>query len=162
MTTKHLTTYLNDHLAGSVVALELMEHLEAAHRDSAVADFLVTLRAEVAADRQELEALLERLHTSESRPRQILAWLGEKAAQLKLQFDDAAGGDLRLFEGLEVLSLGIEGKRSLWLALATVAEEFPALQGVDYQRLIQRAEMQRRQVEHERLRAARAAFGSAP
>jgi hypothetical protein len=161
MTMKHLATYLNDHLAGSVVALELMEHLETAHRDSTVAGFLATLRADVAADRQELEALLERLQYSESGPRQALAWLGEKVAQLKLQLDDSATGALRLFEGLEVISLGIEGKRSLWLALAAVAETIPALQGVDYDRLIQRAENQRRQVETERLRAAQEAFGSA-
>jgi|RhiMetdeSRZDD1v2_1073273.scaffolds.fasta_scaffold609614_2 hypothetical protein len=31
MANKYLATYLNDHLAGSVAAIELLEHLEAAY-----------------------------------------------------------------------------------------------------------------------------------
>jgi hypothetical protein len=34
MAHEHLTTYLNDHLAGSVVALELLDHLQATHAGS--------------------------------------------------------------------------------------------------------------------------------
>jgi hypothetical protein len=160
MTAKHLATYVNDHLAGSVVALELMEHLEAAHSDTAIASFLASLRSEVEADRQQLEALAAELAGGESRTRQALAWLGEKAAELKLQLDDSATGAMRLFEGLEVLSLGIEGKRGLWLVLASMARVIPQLRGLDYERLIQRAEAQRDQVEAERLNAARAVFGA--
>jgi hypothetical protein len=43
------------------------------------------------ADRQELEALMARLHIAKSRRRKATAWLAEKATQLKLQFDDPAG-----------------------------------------------------------------------
>ena len=31
MVNEHLATYLNDHLAGSVAAIELLEHLQAAY-----------------------------------------------------------------------------------------------------------------------------------
>jgi hypothetical protein len=37
MNTNNLATYLNDHLAGAVVAVELMEHLERIHAGSALA-----------------------------------------------------------------------------------------------------------------------------
>lgn len=158
MTHEHLATYLNDHLAGSVVALELMEHLERAHRDAPVAAFLAELRAEVAADRDELERLIERLGARESLTRQAAAWFTEKIARLKLQLDSSAAAPMGLFEGLEVLSLGIEGKRSLWRALSAVAPSVPALQGVDYERLLRRAEEQRGRVEGERLAAAAAAL----
>lgn len=160
MPSQNLATYLNDHLAGSVVALEILEHLEQASAERALAPVLATLRAEISADRAELEALMERLGVAESRPRQAVAWLGEKLAQVKLTLDDSSAGALRLFEGLEAVSLGIEGKRGLWQVLAAVAVANPALEGPDYGRLTRRAEAQRRQVEAVWLDAAMAALGA--
>ena len=162
MANQHLATYLNDHLAGSVVALELLEHLEGAHADTPLADFFSNLRSEIAADREELESLMGRLHISQSRTRKASAWVTEKFTEIKLRLDDPGDGDLRLFESLEALSLGIEGKRSLWLALSTVAEVTPALRLVDYERLKQRAEEQRSRVEVVRLDTARTALALTP
>lgn len=158
MAREHLATYLNDHLAGSVVALELMENLEAVYADTAIAEFVGKLRADVEADRQELDTLMTNLQISESRTRKVSAWLTEKLTELKLRLDDSTHGDLRLFESLEALSLGIEGKKSLWLALSTVAEVSPGVQILDYQRLIQRAEEQRSRVEAKRLEVAKLAL----
>jgi hypothetical protein len=158
MADEHLATYLNDHLAGSVVALELLDHLEATHSDSALRNFFRQLRADVAADRDDLQRLMERLHISESRTRKASAWLAEKITELKLRLDDPQKGSLRLFESLEALSLGIEGKRSLWLALRAVAEKSPSLQIIDYERLIHRAKEQRDRVETLRIDTARRAL----
>jgi hypothetical protein len=158
MGNEHLATYLNDHLAGSVVAIELMEHLEATFAGSPVAAFVANLRADVEADRRELESLMANLRIAESRTRKASAWITEKFTELKLRLDDPTGGELRLFESFEALSLGIEGKRSLWLALSAAAEVTPALRILDYGRLIQRAEEQRGRVEARRLETAKAAF----
>jgi hypothetical protein len=154
----HIATYLNDHLAGSVVALELLENLEATHKGDPLGQFFATLRADIAEDRKELEALMSRLHISQSGTRKASAWIAEKITELKLRLDDPEDGALRLFEALEALSLGIEGKRSLWLALAAAAEETPALHLADYLHLMQRAEEQRSRVEEKRLAAARTAL----
>lgn len=154
MSREHLATYLNDHLAGSVLALELLEHLEEDHAETPLASFFAQLRVEITEDRDELEALMDRLNISESRTRKASAWLTEKITTLKLHLDDPSGGDLRLFESLEALSLGIEGKHGLWTALATTAEHWPALQSLDYQRLTARAEDQRKRVEAKRLEVA--------
>ncbi|HEX2277164.1 MAG TPA: hypothetical protein VHN13_08520 [Candidatus Tectomicrobia bacterium] len=158
----HLATYLNDHLAGAVAAIELLTHIEAAHAGTATARFFAELRADVEGDRQELEALMGRLHVTVSRSREVIAFFAEKAAQLKLRLDDSAGGALRLLEVSEAVALGIEGKRALWRTLAAAAEVSPALQVADYERLTQRAEEQRQRVETVRLEAARAAFTAAP
>jgi hypothetical protein len=154
----HIATYLNDHLAGSVVAIELMENLEAVYAGKPIADFIAKLRADIEADVQELEHLMGRLQISESRTRKASAWLTEKFTQLKLRLDDPADGELRLFESLEALSLGIEGKRSLWLALSAAAEVSPQLRIADYQRLRQRAEEQRERLEAKRLEVAQRAL----
>lgn len=158
MAGNHIATYLNDHLAGASAALELLEHLEEAHAGTDLGREVAGLRAEVAEDRQELEAIMGRLDVGESRTRKASAWLAEKAAQLKLRLDDPAGGALRLFESLEALSLGIEGKRSLWRALAAASEDDPELRVANYEALERRAEEQRLRVETMRLEAARRAL----
>jgi hypothetical protein len=158
MPNEHLAIYLNDHLAGSVVAVELMQDLEAAYADAAIATFIAGLRAEVESDVQELKRIMTTLEISESRTRKASAWLTEKFTELKLRFDDPAQGNLRLFESLEALSLGIEGKKGLWQALSAAAEVTPGLQVADYERLKNRAEDQRSRVEAKRLEAAKAAL----
>ena len=155
MADEHVATYLNDHLAGSVAALELLDHLEAAHPDGKLGDFFKRLRAEVAADRGQLEELMRRLGVHESRARKASAWLVQKMTELKLRFDDPGGGSLLLFESLEALSLGIEGKQSLWIALEAAAEQSPVLRVADYEQLRRRAQEQRTQVEKLRIETAR-------
>ena len=162
MAGSYLATYLNDHLAGSVTALELLGHLVEAHAGTAVAGFLVRLRADIEADQEELKSLIGRFGAGTSVARRAAAWLAEKAAELKLRADDPAGGALRLLESLEVVSLGIEGKRSLWLALKAATGSNPGLRGPDYGRLLLRAEEQRSQVETARLDAARGALAASP
>ena len=107
----HLAVYLNDHLAGSVVAVELLMALEKTH--ASIEPDLATLRAEIEQDQAELKALMNRLNIAESGGRKIGGWLAEKVTQLKMQIDDRSDGALRLFESLEALSLGIEGKLAL-------------------------------------------------
>lgn len=158
MSNEHIATYLNDHLAGSVVAIELMENLQAVYAETPVADFIAKLRADIEADQSELQSLMGSLEVSESKTRKASAWLMEKVTELKLRLDDPTRGDLRLFESLEALSLGIEGKKSLWLALASAAEVSPRLRLVDYERLKQRAEEQRDRVETKRIELAKEAL----
>ena len=158
MADDHLAIYLNDHLAGSVVAVELLQHLERAYTGQSVQRFAEELRADIEDDRRELQKLMKTLNVAESRARQATAWLAEKMTMIKLRLDDWAGGDFRLFEALEALSLGIEGKRALWAALSDAAGAAPSLRQLDYARLVQRAVDQRTRVETLRLETARAAL----
>src|SRR5215207_2466754 len=121
MSHKHLATYLNDHLAGAITAIDLLSHLESAYAGAEPAGWAAALRADVEADRRELEGLMARWGVSQSPPRKASAWVGEKLAELKLRLDDPSAGPFRLMETTEALSLGIEGKRSLWRALAAAA-----------------------------------------
>ena len=152
----HLAVYLNDHLAGSVVAVELLMALEKTH--ASIEPDLATLRAEIEQDQAELKALMNRLNIAESGGRKIGGWLAEKVTQLKMQIDDRSDGALRLFESLEALSLGIEGKLALWRALKAVADLSPDLERSDYERLMKRAIEQRSRAEALRLNAAIAAI----
>jgi hypothetical protein len=155
MANEHLATYLNDHLAGSVVAVELMQSLESSYEGTLVATFVRELRADIEADQKELQRLMSSLEISESRTRKASAWLTEKLTALKLRFDDSEDGNLRLFESLEALSLGIEGKQSLWRALSAAAELSPEMRTLDYGVLQRRAQEQRDRVESKRIDVAR-------
>ena len=158
MSNKYLAIYLNDHLAGATTALQLLQHLQSASLAPHLQSFFADLHTDVASDRQELETFMAGLPVSESLPRKAAGWLAEQVAELKLRIDDPAGGDLRLLESLDVLAVGIEGKRALWNALSVAAQDSPGLRGLDYERLRQRAEEQRSRVEQARLECARAAL----
>ncbi len=158
MSKEHLETYLNDHLAGSVAAIELLDHLTESQQYPPLRGFFVQLKSEVEGDQKELKSLMERRDLSESVARRASAWLAGKVTELKLALDDTSGGDLRLMESLEFLSLGIEGKRLLWIALAATDENVSAFQRVDFGRLIKSAEDQRARVDEQRVAAARKAL----
>jgi hypothetical protein len=160
MTNEALATYLNDHLAGAVAALELLEQLESERAGSDEARSLARVRNEIEADRQELEGLMDQLGVARSAPRQATAWLTEKISELKLFIDDPGHGALRRLEALEAISLGIEGKRGLWRALGAAAENAPALASPEYARLERRAAEQRDLVEGLRLEAAKEALAA--
>ena len=160
MANESLTTYLNNHLAGSVVALELLDHLEEEGAGTAEASLLADVHADIEADRQDLEAFMAQRGIVVSAPRKATGWLVEKLSELKLHLDDAGDGALRRLEALETISLGIAGKQALWHALAAAAAEAPELNGLDYARLVRRAETQRGMVERLRLHAAKEALGT--
>lgn len=151
-----LTTYLNDHLAGSVAALELLDHLIALHRGTEREKLFTALRGEVEEDQKVLQQLLKQVGGKESRVRKAAAWLTEKLGEAKLRLDNPGDSELRKLEALEALGLGIQGKLALWRALAATTDRVPQLGRLDYDRLQQRATQQHEQVEAQRLQAARA------
>jgi hypothetical protein len=156
---RNLHLYLNDHLAGSVVALELLDHLIESCQDSERKTFLTTLRADIEADQGVLENLLRQVDGEESLVRKTGAWLVEKLGRVKLQLsaeDNAPGWH----QALEGLGLGILGKRALWRSLATVEGKVPELRGLDYELLEKRAEEQFERVQAKCLEYARLALTS--
>jgi hypothetical protein len=160
VTNRSLATYLNNHVAGSVIALELLEQLKAEGDDAEEGATLGRLHAEISAERQTLEALMAELDITTSLPQQASAWLTEKMSEVKLRLDDPSGRALRRLESLEALSLGITGKTALWHSLAVAAETAPELARLDYAQLIKQSQQQFDVVEHLRLEAAREALGN--
>ena len=155
---EHLPVYLNDHLAGSVAALELLERLIETYQNEPLGDFFQALRVEIESDQAVLKELLQSLGEEESTMRKAGAWIVEKLSRSKIQLAPSNEGEMGLFLALEGLVLGITGKEALWHALAVAAAGIPALAGLDYTTLIQRAVAQREIVETKRLELAGAVF----
>ena len=154
---KELATYLNDHVAGAVAAVELLEHLVESHKGTPLEKFFENLRADVVADLEVLRKLLQRF-TRESVVRKAGAWIAEKIARTKVKVAGDKAGDLGLVQALEVLVLGITGKQLLWRALSASLGDSPLLRGADLGKLEERAIDQLERVETQRLEAARQAF----
>jgi hypothetical protein len=160
MSKQDLTIYLNDHLAGSVGALELVDHLIETYRGKPLEQFFKDLRDEIDADQSTLEKLIETLGAKESAMRKAGAWVAEKLSRAKIRLSDSQEGQMGLLHALEGLVLGSTGKRGLWDALAAAAETMPELRELDYARLENRAIEQRDRIEAKRLEVARQVFSS--
>ena len=154
MARRALGIYLNDHLAGATMGRDLARQLESQGEGTPLGERMGSIAAAIEADREELEDLMERLGTTANPLKQSVTWLTEKVA--RLTFTGATSGDRELgtFLALETLSLGVEGKLALWQALAAIGEAEPALEGMNLQDLIRRAETQRVALERERLALA--------
>jgi hypothetical protein len=152
-----LGIYLNDHLAGASALRDRCRAAREANSGSDVGAFLDGLLGEIVEDRRTLLEVMARLGVPPSPLKTGLARLAERLGRLKLNGQLTGYSPLSRLEELEVLSVGAEGKRLLWIALREMGD--PRLAGVDFEALVRRAEQQREGIEQHRRDAAGTAFG---
>jgi hypothetical protein len=156
-----IAIYLNDHLAAATGALELARRAAGSNAGNDYEPFLTELAGEIEDDLHALEDVMERLEVGRDRLKVAAGWAAEKAGRLKLNGQLLGYSPLSRVVELEMLSLGVEGKLSLWRVLEPLAADDPRLRDVDVTDLMTRARSQRRRLEPRRLRAAREAFAGA-
>jgi hypothetical protein len=158
MDLRRLGIYLNDHLAGAVGGEELAKRCLSENRGTPLGAFLERLVEDVQADRAALERLMGRLGVRRDPWKSQASWLLEKLGRLKLNGGILSYSDLSRLEELESLSLGVEGKASMWRALQPLSSD-PRLRDLDLGELEKRAQRQREELEAHRLEAARGLTG---
>ena len=154
-----LEGYLNDHLAGSAAAIQLTERCRDRDPESDLGQVLQSLRGEIEEDRAVLERVIIALGGAPNRVKHAGALAIERLAGLRVTLPvlGAGSAEATRLEEIEVLSLGIEGKRLLWRALAEVGSD-GRLAAFDFPALARRASAQRDRLEPFRLQLASAAF----
>ena len=152
---ENLHAYLNDHLAGSVAAIDLLDALIEHHSEDRFGKPFRDLRNEIHEDQETLRDLIRKVGANESSIREAGAWLIEKLGRARI--GDTGDSD-ELLRALEALALGITGKKLLWCSLAAIAPNFPALQGTDFTELEIGARDQFERVEDLRLQMVRESF----
>jgi hypothetical protein len=157
-----LAIYLNDHLAGSTAARELVRRAASSNRGSDYSSFLDRLATGVDEDRDALLAIMRALGAPLDHLKVVGGWGAEKLGRLKLNGRLLGYSPLSRLLELETLALGVRGKLGLWVALELLAPERPELAPFDLQTLIDRAECQLEELEAHRLRAAAEAFSRDP
>jgi hypothetical protein len=153
-----LESYLNDHLAGAAAGSELASKISSEYAGTRFGPFLAELASDIEQDKVTLEELMERLGIQQSAIKQGASWIAEKVSRLKLSETMTGNQDLKRFLEFETLSLGIEGKLSLWRALIEIRDSYAELAATDLARLAKRAESQRSSLEDHRLQVANAAL----
>jgi hypothetical protein len=144
-----LSIYLNDHLAGATLGVNLARRV--ARHDPPQ---LGPLADEIEQDRGTLLEVMERLSVAQDPVKTSMSWALEQASRLKFKERLAGDAALTRFEEIEALSLGVEGKLALWTALARTHAGDPRLRTIDFDALAERARSQRRVLEEQRARAA--------
>jgi hypothetical protein len=143
-----LTTYLNDHLGGAQIAVQLLQAMAEQHDDANFRRFAQELLPEIQADEGTLRSLVEKIDGASS-VKEIGGWILEKLSRIKLGHTGSV--NFEMFESLELLAIGIHGKLSLWKALEAAAKADARLRAVDLPELIRRAEREYREVESARI-----------
>jgi hypothetical protein len=153
-----LGIYLNDHLAGATVGVELARRARASNRDDPeLGGPLTEVCAEIEADRETLRRTMERLGIRRSCLKPAAGWVGEKLGRLKLNGRLRGYSPLSRVVELEGLAIGIAGKARMWRSLETALGG--DLAGTDFGALAERADRQRARVEELHRIAARRSFG---
>jgi hypothetical protein len=157
-----LSTYLNDHLAGSTTGYELAERLVEQNRGTPYEPFLTRLCQEIGEDRETLRELMRRLGVSESKVKVAGGWGAEKISRLKANDRITGYSPLSRLLELEGLSAGVLGKLSLWQVLRACANAQPDLDDSELARLERRAHSQLEGLQEHRIEAGREALVGEP
>ena len=147
-----LATYLNDHLAGAGLAIDLLQAMKSRHDEESLSQFASTILVGVEEDENTLRSLAKNIGSGSNVLKETAAWVTEKVTRIKL--GAGSSGAFGTFEALEFLALGIQGKLGLWHALEVVSASDARLRGLDFSQLIVRAEAQYGRVEELRLSLA--------
>lgn len=148
-----LAIYLNDHLAGATLGVELARRLRGSNEgDPEFGPALAEICAEIEVDRETLEEIMDRLGVGQSRLKPLAATIGERVGRLKPNGQLRGYAPLSRLDELELLQIGVAGKRRLWRALEhTHADDLP---GLELGALAERATQQLRRLEALHLKAA--------
>jgi hypothetical protein len=155
-----LGIYLNDHLAGSAAGTELAAKLRDNNKGTELGKLMAALHHDISQDKDALEELMRHLEVERHPVKEAAGWMLEKLSRLRLNPALTGGAELTRLLETEALSLGIEGKLAMWLALKEGAADDPRLAATDLDRLIERARGQRRTLEPHRLAAAVRSFST--
>jgi hypothetical protein len=147
-----LVTYINDHLGGAQMAVQLLEAMRNQNDEQEFRQFASVLLPEIEADDQTLRHIAEGIGPGPNAMKTVGGWLVEKASRIKLGHSGST--TFELFESLELLALGIQGKLSLWTALQAASVTDARLQKHDFETLQRRAQEQYAAVESQRIKLA--------
>jgi len=159
---RQLDIYLNDHLAGAMVGVELSRRVAKSNRATPSREFLERLHREIVEDRRTLQGIARALGAESSPMKPALAWMAEKAGRLKPNGQIRGYSPLSRLVELEGLEIGVTGKRSLWQALSHAFPDDARLAGFDLEALVARAEQQLEGLREHRVSVARHALAEIP
>ena len=151
---------MNDQLALGVAWRELARRAQRNNEGTQLGHVLVRVADGIAEDVATFEAIMRRLGMTRSVVKPALATAAERVGRLKPNGRLRGYSPLSRFLELDFLAMGIDAKKLLWANLRDLADVTTRLPDVDFDRLIERAEAQRAEIEPFRQEAGRRAFST--
>jgi hypothetical protein len=153
-----LRIYMNDQHALGIAWRELAKRAGRNNAGTELGEALATVADGIAEDVATFEIMMDRLGLSPSPVKPGLAMVGERLARLKLNGRLTGYSPLSRFLELDMLVIGIEGKKLLWTILADGAGLRARLPDIDFDELVRRADAQVQRLSPFRHDAAEGAF----
>jgi hypothetical protein len=158
--TGYLAIYLRDQLALGVTWRALARRARDHNRGTELGAALAQVAEGIAEDVRTFEAIMKTLGVRPNRAKVALAAAGERFGRLKRNGRWVSYSPLSRFLELEMLAMGIEGKKILWHTLGELAGLRARLPGTDFDELLVRAARQRQTLEPFRREAGARAFAA--
>jgi hypothetical protein len=155
-----LGIYLNDQLAAGVLWRELARRAKRNNRGTQLGEALARVSIGIAEDVETFQTIMWRLGIRRNPMKIGLSLAAERVGRLKMNGRLRTYSPLSRFVELDLLVMGIEGKKVLWANLRDLAGLDSRLPDVDFDALIERAVKQRADLEPFRLRAGTEAFAA--
>ncbi|MGW4114635.1 hypothetical protein ACWEFJ_27490 [Actinosynnema sp. NPDC004786] len=157
-----LGIYLKDQLAMGVVWRELARRAHRNNRGTQLGEVLAGVATAIAEDVETFRVIMKRVGVRPDPVKTGSAFVAERLGRLKRNGRLLSYSPLSRFEELEILTMGIDGKKQLWTTLRDLAGLGSRLPDIDFDHLIDRAARQRADLEPFRVRAGAAAFTATP
>ncbi|NIH86984.1 hypothetical protein [Amycolatopsis granulosa] len=154
----YLAIYLNDQLALGVGWRELARRAAGNNRATDAGEALSRVATGIAEDVDTFRSIMDHLGVRQNPLKTAAVFGAERIARLKPNGRLLSYSPLSRFLELEVLAMGIDGKKQLWTTLRDQADLSDRVPGVDFDELIERAAHQRETLEPHRARAGAEAF----
>lgn len=142
-----LEIYLRDQLALGVLWRELARRAARNNRGTPLGETLTGVATGIAEDVDTFRAIMSRVGARPNPVKTGLAMVAERLGRLKRNGRLAGYSPLSRFLELEILTMGIDGKKQLWTTLRDLAGLAGRLPDIDFDHLIRRAEGQRADLE---------------
>lgn len=155
-----LGIYLNDQLAAGMLWREIARRSQRSNSGTELGEALTRVSAGIAEDVETFQRIMRRLGIRLNPVKIGLAIGAERMGRLKLNGRLGTYSPLSRFVELEILAMGIEGKKLLWTTLRDLAGLASRWPDVDFDDLIERAERQRADLEPFRVRAGTEALAA--
>jgi hypothetical protein len=156
-----LRIYLRDQLAMGIGWRELARRAARSNEGTEMGEALDRVAKAIAADVDTFREIMRRLRITPDPVKNTAALAAERVGRLKPNGRLRGYSPLSRFEELELLTMGIDGKKQMWTTLRDLAGLRARITDIDFDHLVVRAEEQRAELEPYRVAAGAEAFATA-
>jgi hypothetical protein len=154
----YLRIYLRDQLAMGIGWRELARRTARNNAGTDTGAALERVASAIEADVATLDTVMRRLRIAPDPVKNVAVRAAERLGRVKPNGQLRGYSPLSRFEELELLTVGVDAKKQMWLTLRDLAGLATRIPDIDFDDLVARADAQRAELDTHREAAGTAAF----